>query len=105
MIFLEPAELFAMRTIGQQALHIATLRPTNEIANAIEQHIGTFEFADGFGRRLNNRRLDRFYFWQRAIRVRSEMRLKVTAANVEKFRRPRFDSIRRFGEFTRYPAA
>src|SRR5205085_5073893 len=40
-----------------------------------------------------------------AIRVRSEMRLKVTAANVEKFRRPRFDSIRRFGEFTRYPAA
>src|SRR5262249_25528082 len=49
MILFEPAEAFAMRTIGKHAHQIAALRPADESADAIEQNGRAFEIGGGRG--------------------------------------------------------
>ena len=106
MIFFEPAEPFAMRTIGQQTDHVVLLRPAHERERAIEQIVRAFEIADGIRRGMNDNSRERVYFRQLAICFcRRKMDLNVTAADVKKFRRPRFGFVHRFREFTPNRAA
>ncbi len=106
MILLQPAEPFAMRTIRHQADHVVLLRPADERERAVEQIVGAFKFADRLGRGMNHNAGERFDFWQRAVGCcRREMNLNVTAADVEKFRRPRFHAVRGLREFAPKRAA
>ena len=76
MILLQPAESFAMRAIGHQAGHVAALRPADQIADAVEQRVGTFKFAGRFGRGIDDNARERFDFRQSAAGVRrNEMNL------------------------------
>ena len=100
MIFLEPAEFFAMRTIGHQADHVAALRPADEGADAIEQRIGAGEFANRFRSGMHDDAGERFDFRQRAIRHRGrKLHLVVTAAAVKKLGRPGFGAVGGLGVF------
>src|SRR4051812_9422935 len=98
MVLFQPAELFAMRTIRHQAHHVTPLCPANQFADAVEQRVGAFEFANRFRRGLNNGSVQRFNFWQGAICRWSEMDLNVTATDVKKLRRPRLNTVRRLDE-------
>ena len=100
VIFLQPAQPFAVRTIRHQADHIILLRPADERERAVEQIVGTFKFANGIGRRMNDDAAERFYFRQFAVGFRRrKMCLPITATDIEKFRRPCFFAVGCLGEF------
>ncbi len=62
--------------------------------DAVEQRVGTFKFAHGFGRGLHDDARDGFHDGQfcSALR-RKRFHFQVTATDVEKFRRPRFHAV------------
>ena len=106
VIFLQPAELFTVRTVRHQADHVAALRPADELADAVEQGVRTFKFAGRFGRGIDYDAFQRFDFRQRAVGGGwSEMRLLITAARVEKLRRPSLLAVGGLGEFAPVRAA
>ena len=49
MVLLEPAESFAGRAIGENALAVAANGPVDEVGGAVEQIVGAGEFAGGRG--------------------------------------------------------
>ena len=77
-----------MRTIRENGNHVRPLRPADEIANAIEQRIGTLEFANRLRSGVNNHRVERFDLCG-TKRLRSKVfYLHVTTAHVIKFWKP-----------------
>ena len=87
VILLQPAAFFALRTIGHHAHHVAALRPADELADAVEERVGTFKFTDRLRRGMHDHAFDFFHDWKRsAFGCRQALDLQITAADVEEFR-------------------
>ena len=66
VILLQPAELFAVRAIGQHRDHVRSLGPAHERADAVQKLVGAFEVADRLGRRMDDDAFDLVELRQRS---------------------------------------
>ncbi len=88
MVLLQPAQLFAMRAIGQHAHHIAPLRPKHECVNAIEEVVGAGELAGRLCRRMHHHARHRLHRSAAAC-----LHLQITAAAVRELGHPRLGPL------------
>ena len=98
VILLEPAELLAVRAVGEHRHHVRPLSPAHERADAVQQFVRALEVADRLGRRMDDHAFELFELRQVAVRLgRHLVDLQVAAAGVEELREPGLRLVGRLG--------